>query len=173
MATSPKIDKFSDTQDERKVIQAKLRVETWKPLKYEIKRLVDALCDLDDDKTKSVDIITEHTMRIKTATPPDPWAIAIWYPKPIHHLLSVHPLQRTEIPLDVLEVLVSSGFDVNAYFNTDGKDANEDLCQEKVCIHDHEERITCLHLAVKNYHYNAARWLVQHGADCNQESHGE
>ena len=27
---------------------------------------------------------------------------------------------------------------------------------------------TCLHLAIKNHHYNAVRWLVKHGADLDQ-----
>ena len=148
---------LSDTQREAEAVQSKLRAETWKPLQDEIKRLVDALCEVDDDKTKSDDIIAEHTEKIATAIPSNP--IDIWYPKPIHHLLYVRPLQRTEIPLDVLKVLVLSGFDINDdYRYYDIEDRLE------------KNRLTCLHLAVKNHHYNAARWLVQHGADCDKVS---
>ena len=154
---------------ENKIEAEQLRVETWKPLKDEIQSLMDTLCELDDDKIKSVDIIAEHTERIINVIPSKP--LDIWYPKPIHDLLSVRPLQRTEFPLDVLKGLVSSGFDVNEYHNSDGEDVNEDFCEEED-IPD-EKRMTCLHLAIKNHHYSAARWLVQHGADCDKESYDE
>ena len=158
MAESSKSTGVSDFQEQTESTQSTLRAETWKPLNDEIKSLVDTLCNLDNDETKSVDIIAEHTERITNAIPPNP--SDFWYPKPIHHLLFVRPLQRAEIPLDVLEVLVSSGFDVNQHHNSDDKG---DRC--------HGERMTCLHLAIKNRHYNAARWLVQHGADCDKCSY--
>ena len=129
---------------------------------------MDTLCELDDDKTKSVDIIAEYTEMITNVIPSKP--LDIWHPKAIHHLLSVRPLQRIEIPLDVLEVLVSSGFDVNEYQKGDGNDSI-DFYEEKDALD--EERKTCLHLAIKNHHYNAARWLAKHGADCDKESHNE
>ena len=154
MATSSKFTRASSIQ-KRFPKQSNIREKTWKPLKDEIKRMADTLGELDDDNTKSVDIITEHTERIQNAVPSTP--IDIWNPKPIHQILSVRPLQRIEIPLDVLEVLVSSGFDVNEYISYE---------------HEHaSEKMTCLHLAIKNYRYNASRWLVQHGADCNKTSY--
>ena len=70
------------------------------PLIHEISSLVDMLHDLDNDETKSTDIIVGHTERIKSTIPPNP--TAIWYPQPIHQLLSAHPFKRMEIPLDVL-----------------------------------------------------------------------
>ena len=54
----------------------------------------------------------------------------------------------------MLEVLLSFGFDVNEYYSD-------------------TRLMTCLHLAIKNHHYNAIRWLVQHGADCNKPSKDE
>ena len=154
---------------ENKIEAMELRVSTWKLLKDEIQSLMDTLCELDDDKTKSVDIIAEHTERITSLIPSNP--IDAWYPKLIHHLLSVGPLQRTEIPLEVLEVLVSSGFDVNKYHYSNGKDVNEDFCEQEDA--PDEKRMSCLRLAIKNHHYSAARWLVQHGADCDKESYDE
>ena len=52
------------------------------------------------------------------------------------------PLKRTEIPLDVLDMLISAGFEVNY-----------SKCAE-----------TCLDLAIGYNHYKAVRWLVEHGA---------
>ena len=137
--------------------------QTWSPLVKEIKSLVDALCVLDNDETKCVDILAKHIERIQNTIPPK--LVHIQYPKPIHKLLSVQPLTRIEIPLDVLDTLVSSGFQVDEYYG-DGKN--------KYGYWEYNvEKITCLHLAVKNHHYNAARWLVQHGADCNKCSYDE
>ena len=193
MATSSKTANISDISENKSCTEAvQLREETWKPLMGEIQSLVYTLCELDDDKTKSLDIIAEHTERIKNAIPSKP--IDIWYPKPIHHLLSVHPLQRIEIPLDVLEVLVSLGFDVNeGYHNSDrirkdvdyygNVDENEkDISNGNSDSKDvdnynfkkyipNKVKMTCFHFAVKNCHYNAARWLLQHGADPDKESY--
>ena len=160
MAKSSKFTSVSDIHDQTEAKQSKLRAETWKPLIDEIKSLKDTLCDLDNDETKSLDIIAEYTKRITNAIPSKP--IDIWYPKPIHQLLSVRPLQRVQIPLGVLEILVSSGFDidVNQYHNSDDEG---DHCNIR--------HMTCLHLAIKNRHYNAARWLVQRGAGCEKDSY--
>ena len=95
---------------------SKLVIETWQPLKNEIQSLTDTLHDLDDDKTKSMDIIAEYTEKITNAIPSNP--IDMWYPKPIHQLLSIHPLLRIDFPLEVLEVLLTFGFDVNEYYNS-------------------------------------------------------
>ena len=63
----------------------------------------------------------------------------------------------------MLVILVSSGFDVDEYYN-DGS---------RHYLEHNEKKVTCLHLAVKNHHYNAARWLVKHGAVCNKCSYEE
>ena len=149
MATSSQVASLSDTEKETEQSEAEesRRSEMWTPLIDEIKSLVDALHDLDNDETKSLDIISEHSKRIKDAMPSEP--LDIWYPKPIHRLLSIHPLKRIEIPLKILELLVSSGFNVNEHY----EDSTND------------EENTCLLLAVENHHYNAVRWLVQHNAD--------
>ena len=134
-----------------KVEQSKSRA-----LINEIKSLVDTLFDLDDNDTKSRDIIAEHTERIRNVIPPNPAYIR--YPKPIHCLLSIQPLRRIEIPLEVLKLLLSSGFNVNVYYNSIGGDINA-------------ERMTCLHLAIKNKHYSSVSLLVKHGVDCDKESY--
>ena len=135
--------------------------EIWAPLIDEINSLVDVLCVLDNDETKCVDILAKHVERIQNTIPLK--QVSMQYPKPIHRLLSIQPLKRIKIPLDVLNILVTSGFEVNAYCN-DGSDYYD--CWQ------HNKK-TCLHLAVRNRHYNAARWLVKHGADCNKSSYEE
>ena len=62
---------------------------------------------------------------------------------PILDLLSVGPLSRTEVPLVVLNQLISMGFDVNScnFLNK-----------------------TCLDVAIEKHHYDAIRLLVKHGA---------
>ena len=62
---------------------------------------------------------------------------------PIHDLLSVGPLTRTEIPLDVLSKLIYVGFDEN-------------------CLNDRNK--ICLDIAIRNQHYNATRLLLKYGA---------
>ena len=69
---------------------------------------------------------------------------------PIHQLLSVDPLTKTEIPLYIFEILVGT-FDVNEFNNV---------------------RLTCLNIAIEHEHYNAVRYLVKQGADCNKATHG-
>ena len=133
----------------------------------EIDSLVDTLCVLDKDKTKCLDILMTHVGRIQNAIPSKP--IDIWYPKPIHRLLSVSPLNRTEIPLDVLDVLMSCGFDINEYHESG---ENKMTCLHLAVTNRHYN-VTCLHLAVKNRHYNAVKWLVQHGADCDKYSYDD
>ena len=111
--------------------------QIWAPLMDEVNSLVDTLCVLDNDETESLDILKEHVAKIQNAIPSKP--IDTWYPKPIHRLLSVSPLNRIEIPLDLLNVLMSCRFDINEYYETG------------------EKRMTCLHLAIKNHHYNVVR----------------
>ena len=151
MATSCKPTASADDQTGIKVGQSKSRA-----LINKINSLVDTLFDLDDNGTKSMDIIAEYTERIRNVIPSN--RAHIQYPKPIHCLLSIQPLRRIEIPLDVLELLLSSGFNVNVYYNNNSGDINA-------------ERMTCLHLAIKNKHYSSVSLLVKHGANCDKESY--
>ena len=125
--------------------------QIWAPLMDEVSSLADTLCVLDNDETKSWDILLEHVDKIQNAIPSKP--IDTWYPKPIHRLLSVCPLNRIEIPLDLLDVLMSCRFDINEYYESN------------------EREMTCLHLAIKNHHYNVVKWLVQRGANCDKHSY--
>ena len=61
----------------------------WAPLIDEINSLVEALCVLDKDETKYVDILAKHVERIQNTIPPQ--TLHIRYPKPMHKLLSVQP----------------------------------------------------------------------------------
>ena len=156
MATSSQVASFSDTERENEQTEKEQsrRSTMWTPLINEISSLVDTIHALDNDETKSMDIIAEHIKRITRAIPSEP--VDIWYSKQIHRVLSIYPLGKIEIPLDVLELFVSSGFDVNEY---NDKSKNE---------YGDERSMTCLQVAIKNHHYNAVRWLVQHGADLDQ-----
>ena len=113
----------------------------------EIDRLKETLCAFDSGDTSmdnAQQLIEEHRKKISgiLAT----YAQADCNLKPIHRLLSVRPLTRVQIPLDILEMLQMFGYDVNK-MNRDG--------------------FPCLTIAIRNSHYAAVRWLVDHGADCN------
>ena len=90
-------------------------------------------------------LIGEHKEKIS--------AVLATYPQedcncnPIHWLLSVKPLSRVEIPLDILEML-TFGFDINeiSWRDIDG--------------------FPCITVAIRNRHYAAVRWLVEHGTNC-------
>ena len=62
------------------------------------------------------------------------------YKNPIHDLLAVGPLTRTEIPLDVVNMLITAGFDVD--------------CTDPNYGHP------CLKIAIEMHHYNAIRLLM-------------
>ena len=113
-------------------------------LDKEIPNLMETLALLDKDSTKSLDIIKEHGKRIEALL------VTINARKcntfPIHQLLSVYPLTRIEIPLDILAMLASK-LDV---------DQRDDF------------GMTCLTQAICYRHFNVVTWLVQHGADCNR-----
>ena len=73
--------------------------------------------------------------------------------QPIHCLLSVGPLARTEIPLDVLNQLISAGFEMNSRYRNYIRDG-----------------YVCLDIAVDGHHYNAIRLLVKCGAQSNSDN---
>ena len=114
----------------------------------EIRNLKITLLELDKSKTEPKCSIADHTERISKLLPKQSHLPCL----PIHELLRVSPLTSIEIPLDILEMLASQ-FDVNA-------------C-DKTC--DYSSAETCLGIAITNEHYNAARCLIEHGADCNLE----
>ena len=120
-------------------------VHQWKPLLEEIHKLKKTLLKLDTCDTDPTDHFSEHAQWIQNSIPPIPTKQIV---VPIHQLLKVGPLKRIEVPLDVLEILTSAGFDVN--YRRDGE--------------------TCLHVAVGNRHYKVVRWLVEHGADCEDNN---
>ena len=122
----------------------KYDLQKWQPLLEEIRKLKTTLLKLDTDDTNATDYLIEHTQRIKEAVPTVPVTQVV---APIHQLLKVRPLKRIEIPLDILELLTTAGFDVN--YREDGA--------------------TCLHVAIRCSHHKAVRWLVEHGADCNSK----
>ena len=119
-------------------------------------RLVKEIADLKDTLVKidnngqSVDIVSEIVKRISSILQTFlDRKLHIWdnvYKKPLHDLLCVKPLTRTEIPLDLIDIFISAGYDVNTYAQY-GR--------------------TSLDYAFANCHYNAVRLLVKHGARCN------
>ena len=117
-------------------------------LKREIKDLKEKLGTIDRDNTQSVDSIAENTKRISDVLcriSDKKIDITNYRYNPIFDLLKVEQLTRIEIPLDVLNQLISVGFDLNAASWLPVPKA-------------------CLNIAAQNHHYNAARLLIQHGA---------
>ena len=119
-------------------------------LNRKITQLKRSLRDIDKDDTKSHDIIEEHTEQIKKVLQRisnETMDIQQFSSYPIHELLDLEPLTRAEIPLEVIEMLMSAGFDVDAY---DGG------------------LKTCLYIAIDNHHYNIVRLLIGRGAKCDE-----
>ena len=113
-----------------------------------IDQLKDTLVRIDRDEAQSLDDITENCKRIShvlQTISDDKLEVQMLWNGPISYLLTVGPLTRTEIPIDILATLISVGFDVNEY-----------SCGGR-----------CLDIAVQNQHYNAIKLLVQHGAESN------
>ena len=131
---------------------ADIDVKTFtKRLENEIVNLREALIRTDKDSTQSVDNITENIRRTldvlqEVVDKKIDITHSSFYDTPIHDLLSVGPLIRTEIPVVVLNKLIFAGFDT-------------DCC-------DLFGR-TCLDIAVEKHHYNIIRLLITHGARSN------
>ena len=89
-----------------------------------------------------LNILQNMPKRMKDSTPSLPVNQSV---APIHRLLRVGPFKQIEIPLDILAMLISAGVDVN--YDKEGE--------------------TCLLVAIEYRHYEAIKWLVEHGADCN------
>ena len=121
-------------------------------LNREIEDLKETLVRHDQDRLQSVDSITANINRIYNVLQTDvDKKLLIQSYSPIQHLLSVGPLTRTEIPLDLLDLLISEGWNVNS------------------TVHFFSHKMSCLDNAVERRHYNAIRLLVKHGARSNSD----
>ena len=119
----------------------------------EIDSLIETLCALDSDSdndsdsdSKSMDnaqqLIDEHKQKISAvlAKHSPTCSPTCCTSKLLYRLLSVEPLTRVEIPLDILEMLVHSGC-YDDWFGNGGHH--------------------CITAAIKSEHYAAVRWLAQ------------
>ena len=140
-----------------------LREHLFWPLIKEIDELKKTLCELVAADPNFTIRIEYHIKRIKNAIPSNPEDIScfikdspceefrdIYCPYPLSRLLYDDELDhQTKIPLDIfkqfMELLVTAGFDINGGF----------------------EGNQCLYAAIDSSHYDAVRWLVECGADCN------
>ena len=142
-----------------------LRAHPFWPLITEINNLKRTLCEPVATDSPFAVSIEEHVKRIQDTIPLCPEFIScvirispydtdpgskIYCPYPLCQLLNNDKFCPREIPLSILELLVTAGFDVN---DTSYKGE------------------TCLHSAIDSGHYNAVRWLVDHGAARNAMNH--
>ena len=125
-------------------------IQAWKPLVEEIYKLMKTLLKLDTDDIDPTVYFADHALRIRNSLPSIPVKQTKQVIAPIHRLLKVGPLGKIEIPLDVLEMLTSAGFDVNSRYNGE----------------------RCLHISIVSQHYKAVRWLVEHGAEFDNKNRG-
>ena len=133
------------------VNKERIYVELRSKLHHEIAALKATLAKVDSDNTtKSVDIINKHTgiiinvLQIFIDNKLDTKRHLSQYPNPIHDLLAVGQLCWTEIPLDVIEMMITAGFSVNEY----------------------DERATCLYRAIEHQQFSIVRLLIDHNASC-------
>ena len=83
-SSSQNYDLSSITREikQQKIAQSEFKSDIWSSLIAEINSAVNTLCELDNDETKYMDIIEEHTERIRKTMPSE--LKDIWYPKPFH-----------------------------------------------------------------------------------------
>ena len=74
-------------------------------LMKEIRSLKETLIATEYVDTTPVDRIEQHAERISLALPTHSDTACLSYYYPIHELLSVGPLTKTEIPLDILKIV--------------------------------------------------------------------
>ena len=117
------------------------------PLMREIKSLVKTLTAVENGDTKSEDIMEQYAKRISEVLNTYTDGKCSHAILPIHELLSVGPLTKTEIPLQIVKMLASAQLDLNDF----------DI--------DSFSRSPCLQLAIKQKHYNVVKCMVEHGAD--------
>ena len=124
-------------------------------LKREITDLKEILVRIDNDNSQTVYSTRETIIRISNVLPPNvdkQLMIQSSSYNPIHDLLSVGPLTRNEVPLDLLDMLISGGWDVNS------------------TVDFYSHKVTCLDIAVEMRHYNAIRLLVAYHARSNSSN---
>ena len=125
-------------------------------LHAEIAALKETLIEVDKDSSKSVDIINKHTRSVIDVIQTiidkklDTGKQLSQFPNPIDDLISVGARIRAEIPLDVIEMMITAGFSV-------------DECD---VTKSYSERATCLYLAIEYQQYNVVRLLINHKASC-------
>ena len=129
-----------------------LEIDLVSQLANAIELLKVALDAIEKDNTTSLDItqnkkrISDVLMRISDTGVPKSHFVNI---NPIYELISVGPLTKTELPLDILEMLAAAGFGVKSK----------------------DRRKGCLDIAVENHHYNTVKFLDQHGTrKCKQST---
>ena len=138
----------------KEMLTKRPRIDPGHMLRREIKDLKETLVRIDKDSTLPMFGIAKNIERIlyilKTISDKklDIHTDSL-YRDSIHDFLSVGPLTRTEIPLDVLNQLISVRFEIN--------------CIDSMSY-------TCLDIAVNKHHYNAIRLLVKHGARSNSDN---
>ena len=136
-------------------------VELGSELYNEIAVLKATLNKVDKDNTKSVDIINKHTrividaLQIFIDKKLDTEKYLSQYPNPIHHILSVGRLRRTEIPQDVVKKMIIAGFSVNDYYHSWYGTTDTKI-----------KYGTCLYNAINFKHFSTARLLIDHNASC-------
>ena len=133
-------------------------------LHTEIAALKETLVLVDKDTTKVVDLINKNTRNVLDVLQriidkkQDNRLVChtnttdIQFPNPIHDLLSVGPLNRIEIPLDVIKLMITAGFDMNSMDNNKFSSA------------------TCLFRAIVYRQYNVVRFLVNQKAKCQESN---
>ena len=146
-----------------------IRTHPFMPLIEEIDKLKQTLCELDVNGSTFSYRIKEHARRLQAKIPPNPGDISClvkisptsndpsirrarvpdtYCPYPLCRLLNKDKCCPKEIPLSILELLVTAGLDVNG-----------------TSYNYYQKGQTCLHAAIDSGHFNAVRWLVEHGAD--------
>ena len=154
-----------------------IRTHPFMPLIEEIDKLKQTLCELDVNGSTFSYRIKEHARRLQAKIPPNPGDISClvkilptsydpsvrparvpdtYCPYPLCRLLNKDKCCPKEIPLSILELLVTAGLDVNG-----------------TSYNYYQKGQTCLHAAIDSGHFNAVRWLVEHGADCNAKVNGQ
>ena len=124
-------------------------------LKREMTDLKETLVRIEEDNSHTVYSIRENINRVSNVFQTNvdkKLLIQSSSYSPIHDLLSVGPLTRTEIPLDLLDMLILEGWDVNS------------------TVYFYSHKVTCLDIAVESRHYNAIRLLVVYHARSNSSN---
>ena len=137
-------------------------------LHMEIAALKKILIHVNKDTTKSVDIIIQNSRNVidvlqtiidKKLDNREQACLSSTadsqFPNPIHDLLSVGSLNRIEIPLDVIKMMITAGFDMNSMDNSG------------ILRISHA---TCLFRAIQYRQFNVVKFLVSQNAKCQERT---